>query len=214
MSEQKSGAYGNNNSTSDTSFRKTWDRNEYAAKAAEREVKAKEEGKARHEAALEGKKYHRRASTPPDAKETESRRTRLDVASQVGKQTLVPAGSAVGKRGRGAGFYCADCDLTFKDNLQLIEHYNSRQHLVAIGQTGEVKRATLQDVKDRLAWLARKKQEENEEPADLGSRLEVRKEEEDKERAEKRRLRNEKRRKTPGGQGHIKTEVEDDGIIC
>ena len=99
----KKGAYGDG--ASDTSFRRTWDRDEYAAKAAEREAKTKEDGKARYEATLAGKKYVRRASTPPDAKETESRRSRLDVASQVGKQTLVPAGAGVGKRGKGAGFY-------------------------------------------------------------------------------------------------------------
>lgn len=206
----KKGAYGTG--TSDTSFRKTWDREEFAAKAADREAKSKEEGKARYEASLAGKKYIRRASTPPDAKETESRRTRLDVASQVGKQTLVPAGASTGKRGRGAGFYCDACDLTFKDNLQLVEHLNSRQHLVAIGQTGEVKRATLQDVRDRLAWLKRKKDEEKEnEVIDLGARLEVRAEQDEREREEKRKKRNEKRRKTKDGLG-IKEE-EGDGVI-
>lgn len=206
MSSDKRGAYGTNAKSSDTGFRKTWDREEYAAKAAEREKKTKEEGKARYEAALEGKKYHRRETTPEDAKDTEARRNRLDVASQVGKQMLVPAGSAVGKRGRGAGFYCADCDLTFKDNLQLVEHYNSRQHLAAIGQSGDVKRATLHEVLERLAWLKRKRDEEQNEPQDLGSRLKISQAKEDMERAEKRRLRNEKRRKTPGGQGQIKAE--------
>jgi len=212
MSGDKKGAYGTG--TSDTSFRKTWNREEFAAKAADREAKTKEEGKARYEASLAGKKYVRRASTPPDARETESRRTRLDVASQVGKQTLVPAGASVGKRGRGAGFYCDACDLTFKDNLQLVEHLNSRQHLVAIGQTGEVKRATLQEVQNRLAWLKRKKDEEKEnEVIDLGARLEVRAEQEEREREEKRRKRNEKRRKTKDGQG-VKEEEEGDGVIC
>ncbi|KAJ8613057.1 hypothetical protein MRB53_037109 [Persea americana] len=153
-----------------------------------------EEGKARYEAKLAGKKYIPRASTPPDAKETESRRTRLDVASQVGKSTLVPAGAGVGKRGRGAGFYCEACDLTFKDNLQLVEHLNSRQHLLAIGRL-------------------RKKEEEKElEVVDLGARLEARQEAEDREREEKRRLRNEKRRKTRDGVG-IKEEDMGDGVI-
>ncbi|KAL9060790.1 MAG: hypothetical protein Q9162_000494 [Coniocarpon cinnabarinum] len=196
MSDKKSGMYGANTG-SDTSFRKTWDREKYAKKAAERERKLKDEGRARYEAALEGKKYHKRASTPPDARETESRQSRLDVASQVGKQTLVPAGSAVGKRGKGAGFYCIDCDLTFKDNLQLVEHYNSRQHLINVGQSGEVKRATLEDVRERLAWLKRKKEEEEQEASvnDLDTRLGVRREREEQEREEKRRKRAEKRRK-------------------
>ncbi|GAB7354951.1 hypothetical protein MBLNU459_g5567t1 [Dothideomycetes sp. NU459] len=213
MSDRK-GAY-SGAPASDTSFRKTWDREEYAAKAAEREQKHKEEGKARYEAAAAGKKYHARASTPPDARDTEARKQRLDVSAQVGKTMLVPAGSAVGKRGKGAGFYCDACDLTFKDNLQFVEHLNSKQHLVATGQSGEVKRATLEDVKERLAWLKRKKDEERErETVDLGTRLEVAKEVEEKERAEKRRLRNEKRRKTKDGMGHVKQEVENDGIIC
>ncbi|KAL6715220.1 U4/U6.U5 snRNP associated protein [Lecanora helva] len=204
---------------SDTSFRKTWDRSEYAAKAEARETKTKEEGKARYEAKVSGQKYRPRASTPPDAKDTESRTVRLDVSQNVGKTSLVPAGAATGKRGRGAGFYCAECDLTFKDNLQFVEHLNSRQHLVAVGQSGEVKRATLEEVRERLQWLVRKREEEKEgvgNIVDLGRRLEVRKEVEEREREEKRRKRNEKRRKTEGGVG-VKVEEDEGvggGIIC
>ena len=212
MNDHKAGAYGTK--TSDTSFRKTWDREEYAAKGAERDRVKREEGKERAEAQAKGQKYHRRASTPPDAKETESRKSRLDVASLVGKQILVPAGAAVGKRGRGAGFYCEACDLTFKDNLQLVDHLNSRQHLVAIGQTHEVRRATLQDVRERLAWLKRKKDEDKEaEVVDLGKRLEVAGDREESARSEKRRLRNEKRRKTRDGLGIIKIEDEGDRVV-
>ncbi|PSK54767.1 U4/U6.U5 small nuclear ribonucleoprotein component snu23 [Elsinoe australis] len=208
----KKGAYGT--SGGDTDFRRTWDKDEYTAKAAAREAKTKEEGKARYEAALAGKKYIRRASTPPDAKETEARKSRLDVSAQIGKTMLVPAGSAVGKRGKGAGFYCEACDLTFKDNLQFVEHLNSKQHLVATGQTGEVRRATVEEVRDRLLWLKRKREEERlRETVDLGTRLEVAKEEEERLREEKRRKRNEKRRKTKDGKGLEEVKVEDDGII-
>ncbi|KAL9122857.1 MAG: hypothetical protein Q9187_000593 [Circinaria calcarea] len=211
---KKSNVY--NTTTSDTSFRRTWDRAEYAAKGEAREAKVKEEGKARYEAKLAGKKYVPRASTPPDAKESESRTSRLDVASNVGKTTLVPAGAATGKRGKGAGFYCADCDLTFKDNLQFVDHLNSRQHLVAVGQSGEVRRAGVEEVRERLAWLKRKKEEEKAtDIVDLRARLETRVAEDEREREEKRRKRREKRRKTENGEG-IKREpsVEGDGIIC
>ena len=210
--DAKSGSYGTH--ASDTSFRKTWDREAYATKGLERDLKLKEEHEARHEAALTGKKYYRRASTPPDPKATEARRQRLDVSAQIGKQMLVPAGSVVGKRGKGAGFYCKDCDLTFKDNLQFLEHENSRQHLIATGQTGEVQRATLEDVRARLSFLARKKQEEKEEQViDLDKRLKKRNEAEEAERQEKRRIRNEKRRKTQGGLGNVKIERNDEGVI-
>jgi U4/U6.U5 tri-snRNP component SNU23 len=127
----------------------------------------------------------------------------------VGKSTLVPAGSAVGKRGRGAGFYCEACDLTYKDNVQYIEHLNSKQHLINTGQSGEVVRATLQDVKDRIDMLKQRKREREEEEArlgevDIGARIKKAEEIEAAAREEKRRKRNEKRRK--GGENGIKKE--------
>lgn len=191
----RTSAYGT--ASSDTDFRKKWDREEYAKKAAEEEAKAKAEAKARYEAKLAGKKWH-----PPvdysSLEATTSRTQRLDVASMVGKTTIVPAGAAVGKKGRGAGFYCPDCDLTFKDNVQLVEHLNSKQHLIATGQSGEVIRATLEDVRTRLRWLAHKKREQEEEDRkawqlDLGARLKEREEQEAREREERRRKRKERR---------------------
>lgn len=213
--KKQDGAYGASNT--DTSFRRTWDRSEYAERAADREVKTKEEGRARYEAAAQGKKYIRRASTPPDARESEARRTRLDIGSQIGKTMLVPASAAVGKRGRGAGFYCDACDLTFKDNMQFVEHLNSKQHLYATGESGLVRRATVEEVRERLAWLKQKQDEEKAgQVIDLGARLERAKEVDEVEREEKRRRRNEKRRKTKDGLGNVKREDEDvgDGVIC
>lgn len=213
--KNKSSAYGT--PASDTSFRKTWDREEYAQKAATESAKAKEESKARYEAKLAGKKYH----APVDyssLEATSSRAQRLDVASMIGKTTMVPAGSAVGKRGRSAGFYCTDCDLTFKDNIQYVEHLNSKQHLVNTGQSGEVTRATVQDVRERLRWLAHRRRLREEEDRklgqlDLGERLKTREEEEAKEREEKRKKRNEKRRKGgKDGQG-IKQEDSWEGRL-
>jgi U4/U6.U5 tri-snRNP component SNU23 len=210
----KTGAYGTSNG-GDTSFRKTWDRDEYAQRAKDNDRKHAEESKARYEAAAAGKKYHRRASTPPDARETEARTSRLDVASMVGKTQLVPAGASIGKRGKGAGFYCEDCDLTYKDNLEFVSHLNSRQHQIATGRTGEVRVASLEEVHERLRWIKRKRREaEKDEVIDLDARLENHREREEQEREEKRRKRNEKRRKTPGGLGHAEVKIENDGIIC
>ena len=201
-------------SSSDTAFRKTWDREEYAKKAAAEEAKRKAEGKARYEAKLLGKKYH----APVDyssLEATTARNQRLDVASMVGKTTIVPAGAALGKRGRGAGFYCSDCDLTFKDNIQLVEHLNSKQHLIATGQSGDVARAGVKEVRLRLRMLSHQKRvkEEEEKRAwqlDLGQRLKEREELDAKEREERRRKRNEKRRK--GGDG-VKQEDSWEGRL-
>nr|POE53574.1 dna topoisomerase 2 [Quercus suber] len=170
----RTGAYGTSAKSSDTGFRRTWDRDEYAAKAVERDQEIKEEGKARYEAALAGKKYvKQRAGTPPDTRETEARKARLNVAEQVGKTTIVAAGAGQGKRGKSAGFYCEACDLTYKDNLQFVEHLNSKQHLVATGESGEVRRASLEEVRERFEWLKRKREEElARETVDLGTRIE------------------------------------------
>jgi U4/U6.U5 tri-snRNP component SNU23 len=216
MVEKKS-AYGTG-VAGDTDFRKTWDRSEYEARAKQREAERKEEAKARYEAKLEGKKWHK----PVDFSaldSTRARDNRLDVASMVGKTTLVPAGAGVGKRGQGAGFYCEACDLTYKDNVQYIEHLNSKQHLVNTGQSGEVKRATLEDVHERLEMLkARKRQQEEEDKmageVDVGARIKKAEERDEAEREEKRRKRNEKRRAAKEERnGGIKREDEFEGRL-
>jgi U4/U6.U5 tri-snRNP component SNU23 len=209
----KTSAYGT--PASDTDFRKTWDKATYAEKAAKAESDRKEESKARYEAKLEGKKWHKHVDFST-LDTTSARNSRLDVASMVGKSVLVPAGAGVGKRGRGAGFYCEACDLTYKDNVQYIEHLNSKQHLVNTGQSGEVKRATLQDVKDRIELLKEvKRQREEEEKmageVDINARIKKAEELDEAEREEKRRKRNEKRRK--GGKDGIKQEDEWEGRL-
>ena len=190
------------NRATDTDFRRTWDREEYAAKDKKEREERKEDAQARHEAKLQGKKWHKHVDTS-ELDATSARSSRLDVSSLVGKSTLVPAGAGVGKRGKGAGFYCEACDLTYKDNVQYIEHLNSKQHLIATGQSGQVKRATLQDVKDRIDMLIQRKRDREEEEiklaeTDVTARIKTLQEEDDIARAEKRRKRNEQRRKNRG----------------
>ncbi len=204
------GAY--ETTASDTDFRKKYDRAEYAQRAAEREAKEKEESKLRYEAKLQGKKYY----APLTGAETltQARESRLDVSSNVGKVVLMPAGAATGKRGRGAGFYCADCDLTFKDNLQWVEHENSMQHLRAIGQTGEVKRASVDEVRERITRIwERIVEEKNGDVKTLGERLELRKEEDEKERearTKKRKALMERKRLEKEAEVKIKKEYGED----
>ena len=206
----KKGAYETN--ASDTDFRKKYDRVEYAQKAAEREAKEKEEGRLRYEAKLAGKKYY--APLTGSETHTQARASRLDVSSNVGKTMLMPAGAATGKRGRGAGFYCADCDLTFKDNLQWVEHENSMQHLRAIGQTGEVVRAEAEEVHERILRVWERIEEERRgDVKTLGERLEVRREEEERGREERRMRRKEvaeRKRIKLEEEGKIKKEYGDD----
>jgi U4/U6.U5 tri-snRNP component SNU23 len=202
----KGSAYGK--AASDTDFRKKYDLAEYAAKAKDREDAEKEERKARWEAKMAGKKYYK----PMDGSETltTARNATQDFSKLVGTSTLVPAGAGVGKRGRGAGFYCEACDLTFKDNLQWIEHTNSMQHQRSIGATGEVRKATAEEVHARIEALWEREQErKREHTISLKERLEVRKEEEEKEREEKRRKRKEaEERKRLEKEAAVKVKTE------
>lgn len=184
--QKKGGAYGT--AATDTDFRKTWDLDEYAEKAKKREEAEKEERKARYEAKLAGKKYHKPLTG--DETYTTARRNVMDLSSQVGKTMLVPAGAGVGKRGRGAGFYCDACDLTFKDNKQFVEHLNTTQHLTNTGQTTEVKRATAEEVRARIEFYVQRRDDlEKEKATSLTERLQLREEEREKEAEEKRKKR-------------------------
>jgi U4/U6.U5 tri-snRNP component SNU23 len=189
--------------------RRTWDREEWAAKAKERETKERSGAKLRAEAKAAGKKYY--APVVDDAEMISARRERINFEENLNKVQLVPGGATVGKKGKGAGFYCNACDLTFKDSLQWVDHLNSKQHLVATGKTAEVERASLEDVLKRLEWLKRKKsQQENGEDWDLKKRLEVRAQAEEEERRQKREKRKEKRKK--GRAAHIKKEDGAQGL--
>lgn len=207
---KQGGAYGA--PAGDTDFRKNWDLDEYAAKAKERESKEKEEAKARYEAKIAGKKYHKPLTG--DETYTTARRNVIDVNAQVGKTQLIPAGAGVGKRGRSAGFYCEACDLTFKDNKQFIEHLNTTQHLLNTGQTTEVKRASVDEVHERIAFYVRRKEElAKDQATSLQERLQIREEEREKELIEKRKRRRdevEKKRLEKEEAAKVKTEYGED----
>ena len=185
---KNSSAYGQ--AAGDTDFRKKYDLQEYADKGKAREADEAAERKARYEAKMAGKKYYK----PMDGSEelTVARNATQDFSRLVGTTTLVPGGAGVGKRGRGAGFYCEACDLTFKDNVQWVEHTNSMQHQRATGHTGQVRKATAAEVHARIEVLwQRIEDRRRDEVTSLGERLEVRRVLDDQEREEKRRKRRE-----------------------
>ncbi|KAI6356287.1 hypothetical protein MCOR25_007904 [Pyricularia grisea] len=207
---KNSSAYGT--PAGDTSFRKTRNPEEYAARAKERDESEAAERKARYEAKLAGKKYHKPMTG--DEEFTSARSEVMDFSAQVGKTMLVPAGAGQGKRGRGAGFYCEACDLTFKDNIQMLEHINTPQHQIATGRNMNVQAATAEEVHERIEKLWRRQENRKKQTVfKLDERLELRKEEEEKEREEKRRKRHElaeRKRAEKEAASQVKTEYGDD----
>ena len=194
MADNKAGAYGGKSGGGDTDFRKTYDREAYAEKAREREKKEREEGKARYEAKMAGKKYHRRASTPEEMRLATARDARLDVSKRIGTTQLVKSTGSV--RFSGIGWVCEICNgLSFSNNHEYLLHTQSPQHMARAGISLDVERANVEMVRERLRWLSRKRKEASKvEVLDLDQRLDERRAEEEKEREEKRRKRNEKRR--------------------
>ncbi|EPS40614.1 hypothetical protein H072_5519 [Dactylellina haptotyla CBS 200.50] len=203
MSKPK-GVY-DNAATGDTSFRRTWDRDEYAHKAAERQAQEAKERKERYEAKVAGKKYLPKLDANinvkefDDSKMVEARRDRIRLDENLNKVQIVPFGSTGGRRGKGAGYYCEACDLNFTNSLEYVEHLNSKQHLQATGQTDIVERATLEMVRERLQWLKQRKRDQNRaEQFDLAKRLAERRnieEEERIERKERKRVKKEEKRR-------------------
>ncbi|CAK7568732.1 MAG: U4/U6.U5 snRNP associated protein [Sporothrix epigloea] len=175
---KQSSAYGT--PAGDTEFRKTRDVAEYAAKAKEREAKEREEGKARYEAKLAGKRYYK----PLEGTEklTAARTTMSDLNALVGTTQLVAPGRRAGP------LYCKFCDWTAKDSVTLTEHENSMYHLRNVGQTGQVKRASAADVLARIdAVWERLQADKKEATVNLAERLAIRQQQDDEER-ERRRI--------------------------
>jgi U4/U6.U5 tri-snRNP component SNU23 len=111
--------------------------------------------------------------------------------------------------------YQSSLTLNYRDNIQYVEHLNSKQHLVATGQSGEVRRATVEEVRERLRYLRRKREEDKfQEVIDLDTRLALNKEQLEQEAEARRQKRNEKRRaKKNGDSTAMEWKVEGDGII-
>lgn len=181
MADKKGSAYGA--PATDTDFRKTYDLDEYAAKAQKREAEEREERKARWEAKMAGKKYHKPLTGDETYASAQAHTT--DFSSQVGKTTIV---GADGK----AGFPCEPCGRTFKDTKQLMEHRTSPEHLAKTGQKMEVRRATVEEVRARIDyWVQKREEAKKDQATSLEERLKVREEEDEKEREEKRAKRRE-----------------------
>lgn len=91
--------------------RRTWNREEYAGQKPTSRLQNLSE----HELAELKVRY------------TDHHRLMQDTMSRLNKKTLSSNLTSF-KKGKQYGFYCDLCDLTFKDNLQYINHLNHKTH--------------------------------------------------------------------------------------
>lgn len=54
-------------------------------------------------------------------------------------------------QGRGPGFFCEVCKKMCKDSVGYLDHINGRMHLRRLGQKTQAERATLEQVRERIA---------------------------------------------------------------
>ncbi len=91
-------------------------------------------------------------------------RTQLvDTDSKVGKIEIVKPGAAAGageSGPTGPGYWCETCKCLLKDSSSYLDHINGKKHQRALGFSMRVERVGLDAVKERIAALKQKKQED------------------------------------------------------
>ncbi|GAN11792.1 zinc finger matrin-type protein 2-like [Mucor ambiguus] len=176
----------------DTDFRRTWNKEEYAAKAKARENRDRlaEKNDERKKLGLPPLKPKRRYDDDDESKEAlKAREEKVDIESNVGKVQVVQAADSR----KQPGFYCKACDITIKDSVTWIDHLNGRKHLNNVGVSSKVEKADLSSVKERLAMLKRKKENPQKEEYNLDERLAAIKQQEEDEKQKRREKKKQKK---------------------
>jgi U4/U6.U5 tri-snRNP component SNU23 len=135
--------------------RRKWDVEQYTQKARERDREERERAEENEERARKGLKPVKRKwreELPTPTQTLQSRERDLELSKNEGKTLIVENTSSGGVRKGGAGFHCETCNRTFKDSIAYLDHVNGRLHLRKIGQTTQVARSTLDQVRARLVY--------------------------------------------------------------
>ncbi|ORZ31243.1 hypothetical protein BCR44DRAFT_42021 [Catenaria anguillulae PL171] len=148
------------------------------------------------------------SALPAPTKLLSARTSKLAFDQLVGKHALVQSASLSASAQTQAGFYCSLCDRLLKDSQSYLDHLNSPFHLKLAGHKLEIKRATLHDVRARLAMHKRRKLEmAHAQVYDLDKRVELVKAQMEAEKLarkeRKRQLKEEQRRAREQGGGAV-----------
>ncbi len=129
--------------------RRTWNKEEFEARAREREAteRAGKKYKTENQLAAEAERDAPRAPVALEDATARPDMQAYDFKAMVGQRRVVTAENALSEQG---GFYCEPCDYLLKDQKSYLEHCNKAQHLRRLGLPTEVRRATSDDVRARL----------------------------------------------------------------
>lgn len=131
--------------------RRTWDRAHWQAVEGEGRSPAADAAKVdKGKREPLGEKGWNKPRTEDTAFVTE-RKDRIAFEQAIGRQKNVILETSH------IGFHCKVCDVTLKDNRAYLDHLNGKKHNRNCGLKMQVKRATPEDVRRRLAELTKEK---------------------------------------------------------
>jgi U4/U6.U5 tri-snRNP component SNU23 len=112
----------------DTTFRRTWNKEEYAAKAKDREAadKLAEENEDRKAKGLKPKFHRSSTSAQPQRELLKARDEKIVLDANLNKTQVVSVGAA-GPASKQPGFYCKACDCVVKDSTNYLDHINGKK---------------------------------------------------------------------------------------
>ncbi|PWN90531.1 hypothetical protein FA10DRAFT_266986 [Acaromyces ingoldii] len=192
-----------------------WDLEEYAQRARERDREDRENAQENEERLRKGQKpltheqrnRRRREELPKPTETLKAREKDLEIEKNLNKTLMVDNVGGAGGGRKGPGFYCEVCNRTFKDSLAYLDHVNGRLHLRKLGQTTQVERSTLEQVRAKLAQLrAQHADKASDRQYDFDARLQ---EIADKEQREREARKDEKRKQKQRVQAEKKMENSD-----
>ncbi|CAH2350744.1 23 kDa U4/U6.U5 small nuclear ribonucleoprotein component [[Candida] railenensis] len=195
--------------TTDQYGRKQWNLEEYA-KDAKKKKKAPVKDTSKDYSVSDSTSYvSHRDNLLKESVESVKQHTLLNPAAI--------SGSDGSTRNKVFGFFCPVCELSFRDNMALIDHLNSPQHIEKVKGSfdGElnagVRRATFEEVKEMLDYLVAQENKSLEVQESFRERVRKR-EEFDKERIKRRGERRLTKRRRRNMEKEMRNaDVEDDG---
>ncbi|RHZ89280.1 hypothetical protein Glove_16g197 [Diversispora epigaea] len=203
---KKKGVY--EQGTNDTSFRRTWDKEEYERRARERariEREQEEDGDRKQKSVRAKFSKDAEPEQPRDLLKARTEKVVLD--ANLNKTQVVVSTSVASKQ---PGFYCKECDCVVKDSVNYLDHINGKKHQRNLGMSMKVERSSLDQIKMKLANM-KKKKEEGPQVYDFDAQIEKyqKKEEEDKKRKKERKK---TKKKGETGKNEVNEEDIEDGV--
>mmetsp|Transcript_25767 Transcript_25767/g.50210 ORF Transcript_25767/g.50210 Transcript_25767/m.50210 type:complete len:209 (-) Transcript_25767:239-865(-) len=141
--------------------RRKWDLAVYEKKQKERLEQEEKE-------ILGGAEAERRLLLPVKRDPLKRRTTTVDLAKNLNKRQLV---SSTGDLAEQGGYYCDVCECLLKDSSTYLSHINGRRHQRRLGMSMKAERATLTEVRDRLEYHKRKRDEGEDQIRSVEARL-------------------------------------------